>query len=258
MNDILGKLAALFPPDRISWRVGSTNRDKTKGMALAYLDARDVQDRLNDVCGVNWQCEHIVSNAGTKVTCRIGVKFGDEWVWRSNGAGETDYEADKGSYSDSFKRAAVLFGVGRYLYDLSAPWVEIEPMGKSFKIKESELPKLMRLLGAQKVETAAHVAPDGNQPKKKDPLAPWKGPLTKTDLMKKLRQLTSDLALCEDESSLDGCLSGYQGVIEQLKIDVPEWYDGEAHDGFTPLKQRIEDRRAIITHDDPTRYLRAG
>lgn len=146
MSDVLARLAAPFPPDKISWRVGSTTQDKKRGMALAYIDARDVQDRLNEVCGPYWQCEHIVGNGGAKVTCRIGVKFGDEWIWRTNGAGDTDFEGEKGSYSDAFKRAAVMFGIGRYLYDVAAPWVEIEPMGRSFKIKDSEQPKLRAVL----------------------------------------------------------------------------------------------------------------
>ena len=43
MSDILAKLAAPFPPERISWRVGPTNKEKTKGIALAYIDARAAQ-----------------------------------------------------------------------------------------------------------------------------------------------------------------------------------------------------------------------
>ena len=34
----LEALAAPFPPDRISWRVGSTTQDKSKGMALAFIN----------------------------------------------------------------------------------------------------------------------------------------------------------------------------------------------------------------------------
>lgn len=145
MSDILSRLAEPFPPDRVSWRLGALSSDKKKGIALAYIDARDVQDRLNQVCGPHWQCEHIPSGE-RKVTCRIGIKIGDEWIWRSNGAGDTDIEGEKGSYSDSFKRAAVLFGIGRYLYDVASPWVELEAAGRSFKIKESELPKLRKVL----------------------------------------------------------------------------------------------------------------
>lgn len=142
MNDILSQLSAPFPPEMIEWRVGSTNQDKTRGMALAYIDARLVQDRFNAVCGALWQNDHTVSADGKKVTCRIAVKVDNEWIWRADGAGETDYEAEKGSYSDSFKRAAVKWGVGRYLYDIEPPWVAIEAMGKSFKIKESERERL--------------------------------------------------------------------------------------------------------------------
>ena len=56
-RDIMTALAAPFPADAISWRVGSTTGDKSKGMALAYIDARDVQARLDDVMGADWQCE---------------------------------------------------------------------------------------------------------------------------------------------------------------------------------------------------------
>jgi hypothetical protein len=94
-------------------------------------------------------------------------------------------------------------------------------------------------------------------PPKKDPLGPWKGPLGKSDLTKKLRQLTADINECEDESTLDGVLAGYQGVIEQLKVDIPLWWEGESGDGFTPLKQRIDARRALISNS-PENYLRAG
>ena len=50
----------------------------------------------------------------------------DEWVWKSNGAGQSDIEAEKGQFSDAFKRAAVLWGIGRYLYALPSPWVDLE------------------------------------------------------------------------------------------------------------------------------------
>jgi hypothetical protein len=51
LNTMFERLAEPFPADAVSWRVGSTTQDKSKGMALAYLDARDVMDRLDLVCG---------------------------------------------------------------------------------------------------------------------------------------------------------------------------------------------------------------
>lgn len=135
------KLTEPFPPDRVSWRVGSTNREKTKGMALAYIDARDVMDRLDALCTpAGWQCSY--PHANGKTVCRIEIKIDGEWIGKEDGAGDTDVEAEKGALSDAFKRAAVRWGIGRYLYDLDSPWVEIEPMGKSYKIKDSEYRKL--------------------------------------------------------------------------------------------------------------------
>lgn len=123
--DSISKLAAEFPKDAISWRAQSVTKDGTKAMALAYIDARDVMERLDDVCGpAGWQCDY--PHASEKTVCRIGIKIGDEWIWKSNGAGNSDIEAEKGALSDAFKRAAVLWGIGRYLYALESPWVPCE------------------------------------------------------------------------------------------------------------------------------------
>jgi len=146
--EIFKNLSAPFPPAKISWRVGSVTKDKSKGMALAYIDSRDVMDRFNEVCGpFGWQCDHKVAPDGKKVTCSIGVKSPDDgnWVWRSDGAGETDVEGEKGSYSDSLKRAAVSFGVGRYLYDLESPWVALD----GNRIAQHEYKRLEALLAGK-------------------------------------------------------------------------------------------------------------
>jgi hypothetical protein len=150
MPDTLAMLAEPFPPEAISWRLGSTTKDKSKGMPLAYIDARDVMDRLDGVCGPGgWQCEYVPMANGT-TCCRIGLRLSGEWVWKSNGGsatGDVDNEkeremAEKGGYSDAFKRAAVLWGVGRYLYGMSAPWVKIEPRGASHVMVDGEQDKL--------------------------------------------------------------------------------------------------------------------
>jgi hypothetical protein len=124
-----------FPPDVISWRVGATNGDKTKGIALAYIDARDVMNRLDEMCV--WECRYPWSD-GHRVCCEISVWADEGIITRSDGAGETDVEGDKGAMSDAFKRAAVRFNVARYLYDLPSPWVEIAPAGKSYKIADPD------------------------------------------------------------------------------------------------------------------------
>ena len=129
--NITAKLKEPFDPKIIHWRVGSTNAKKlnckpweaTKGIALAYLDARDVMKRLDEVFGLKWQRDY--KQVGSIFLCGVSIKVDDEWIWRSNVAGETQVEGEKGQGSDSFKRAAVLWGVGRYLYYLPNTWCDL-------------------------------------------------------------------------------------------------------------------------------------
>lgn len=156
MDDLFQQLSAPFPPEDVSWRVGSTNINKqtgkppegqpARGIALAYIDARDVQDRFDDVCGpAGWERRH--PHVGGTTTCEIAVWIeGRGWVVKADGAGDTDVEAEKGSLSDAFKRAAVNWGVGRYLYRLPSPWVQLEPKGRSWIISDSEKAKLEEIL----------------------------------------------------------------------------------------------------------------
>lgn len=118
---IVSDLSKPFNPVDISWRVGALTKTKDKCIPLAYIDARDVMQRLDEVCGPEgWQCRYPFFGC-----CEISVKIGNEWVSKANCAGETNVEAEKGQASDSFKRAAVLWGIGRYLYDIPNSWVPV-------------------------------------------------------------------------------------------------------------------------------------
>lgn len=143
----LSKLKDPFPTSLISWRVGATNAKKnngkaTSGIALAYIDARDVMERLDEIVGIG-KYQVIHPHANGKTSCRIGIKIDEEWVWKENGAGDSAMDAEKGAFSDSFKRAAVLWGIGRYLYDVPNIWVDLDDYGK---IKNPKDPKLMKAL----------------------------------------------------------------------------------------------------------------
>lgn len=168
--ELFKRLAAPFPADRVSWRVGSVSRDKKKAMALAYIDARDVMERLDDVMGpANWQRRY--SHAEKKTICEIGIRIPEtgEWIWKADGAGDSDIEAEKGAISDAFKRAAVNFGIGRYLYDLDSPWVTINEYKQ---IEPSELKRLQAVLGGKTATKEPAVAkPDPNLKKAQDAVA---------------------------------------------------------------------------------------
>ncbi len=133
------KLKCPFPASAVHWRVGNTNAKKlgvkpweaTEGSALAYIDARDVMERLDKAVGEhNWQCRYPLSDAGLLI-CEIGIRAsvfdaGEGWIWKANGAGDTQVEAEKGKASDAFKRAAVLWGVGQYLYKIPFQWGKLK------------------------------------------------------------------------------------------------------------------------------------
>jgi hypothetical protein len=71
-QEMFDELCRPFAAEEIEWRIGSTNADKTKGMALAYMDARAVMDRFDAVCGPDgWQCNYTMS--GPVAICNIGV-----------------------------------------------------------------------------------------------------------------------------------------------------------------------------------------
>ena len=141
MNDnlnyegIFARLAAPFHPDDIEWRVGATNAEKTKAMALAYITSRAVMDRLDEVIGPeNWRDEYRPGPDGG-VLCGLSLRIGDEWITKWDGADNTDIEAIKGGLSDAFKRAGYKWGIGRYLYRLVAEWVPCEAHGKAVTLK---------------------------------------------------------------------------------------------------------------------------
>lgn len=120
------QLSAPFPPSAIHWRAQTVTRDGDKALALAYLDARDVMDRLDAACGpANWRDSYVETPKG-RTLCTLEIRVDGEWIAKSDGAGDTDVEGEKGSISDALKRAAVKWGIGRYLYDLGNVWAPCE------------------------------------------------------------------------------------------------------------------------------------
>jgi len=139
---LLEQLGAPFAPGCVGWKPGATNQNKTKAIALAYIDARDVMDRLDTVLGPGgWRDEYEPLTAGA-VRCRLWLRVGGEWVAKEDVGGASAQpdagDKAKAAFSDALKRAAVKWGVGRYLYHLDAAWCEYDAQRKQFR----GLPKL--------------------------------------------------------------------------------------------------------------------
>ena len=139
-KQIMAKLAEPFLPEEIEWRVGVTNKDKTKGLPLAYITNRAIQNRLDEVFGCfGWRNEYREWKVNAQI-CGLSVRYNDEWITKWDGADDSNMEAVKGGLSDAMKRAAVQWGIGRYLYSLENEWVAIKPRGGSYVI--ADIPRL--------------------------------------------------------------------------------------------------------------------
>lgn len=145
-EEIIRRLREPFSGREIEWKIQATSQDKKRGMAVAYMDARAVQKRLDETIGpFNWKNVYSLCHDNSQI-CGISIFYDErkEWVTKFDGAENSDFEPIKGGLSDSFKRAASVWGIGRYLYEMEGIWVEIESRGKSFVIKQSEYGKLER------------------------------------------------------------------------------------------------------------------
>ena len=135
----LMQLRAPFDPSHIEWRIGRAGEKNGKPWAsvLAYLTSRAVMDRLDEVCGPeNWKNEYDTGPGGG-VICGLSIKVDGEWVTKWDGAENTDLEGVKGGLSGAMKRAAVQWGIGRYLYDLPDGWANIHDGGKRYQPKDN-------------------------------------------------------------------------------------------------------------------------
>lgn len=157
LSEKFAGLRAPFDAELVKWRVGARMKsNKNRGQAMPYLNARMVQDRLDEVMGPeNWRTELAAAPMGGGLMCILSLRIGDEWVSKADVAQQDEVAADahdpdkdheisvKGAASDALKRAAVQWGIGRYLYSFEAPWVNLE---QERYISRDEMPKLRKLL----------------------------------------------------------------------------------------------------------------
>ncbi len=120
LKDLITKLSVPIPHQ---WRVQSFSKTRAQATVMAYIDARDCIDVLNEHAVYGWHREHI--EVDKKVYCKVGIVMPDNTIqWRSDCGIESQADKEKGQSSDSFKRACVNFGIGRFLYDLPIQYVD--------------------------------------------------------------------------------------------------------------------------------------
>lgn len=142
----LARLRDPFAPQDIEWRVQTAGEKNGKPWArvLAYVTNRAIMERLDDAVGPeNWQNEYKEGPAGG-VVCGLSIRVtradgSADWVTKWDGAENSDVEPVKGGLSNAMKRAAVQWGIGRYLYDLDEGWANVHDGGRfSAKSKDGK------------------------------------------------------------------------------------------------------------------------
>lgn len=143
-------LSEPIKPNEIEWRV--SNAKDGKMLVVPYITNRCVMDRFDRAFGIfGWQ-NNFSEWRGKGVKCGIGVLSADQWIWKYDGADESDIEATKGGFSDSMKRVAVQWGIGRDLYQY--PRVYIQADGKYIpKWAFARLDSMVNHIIAKGVET---------------------------------------------------------------------------------------------------------
>lgn len=173
VQTITAALAAPFEPRDIKFKPQMVKNNRC--LAMAYIDARLIQDRLDEVLGVeNWEDAYKILPDGS-VMCRLRLKLGDRWITKTD-VGSLSEQPDSGdrlkaAFSDALKRAAVKFGIGRYLYRLPAQWVDYDPVKKQIA-QVPQLPAFALPNGKAKPAQSGFVSTESKKEEKGEPVKP--------------------------------------------------------------------------------------
>ena len=165
---IKDELARPFAPEDLEWRIQYANEKTNRGIVVPYVTNRAIQARLDEVVGIaGWYNDYKPWHGANKKEaqiCGISIYFEERggFITKWDGAEDSDIEPVKGGLSDSMKRAAVQWGIGRVLYSMTDPvWVDIEPRGRSWAIQKKERPVMdsayLSLLNTLKLQPAAPI-----------------------------------------------------------------------------------------------------
>lgn len=265
-------LRAPFDKAAIHWRAQSVTGNGDKALALAYIDARNVMERLDAVVGPeNWQDSYEETSKG-RVICTLSLRIDGRWISKSDGAGNTDVEGDKGAVSDALKRAAVKWGIGRYLYSMPATWVPCECYAEKRNNKwvwkrwvkdpweyVKIDPSLPPLEPPHDPETGEILDPDEagtRQPQAREKLDGPHG--TRTALRNAVMALLTKVRAATDEAEIDAILKDAKETIKQANKDWPGLINGDPNNGDDPgLKGAVTAMREQLAEGLVTRMIQS-
>jgi len=143
------KLSEPFDPKWVEYKIGTKSGDKKSGKPFAFVDSRHIMNRLDQVVGqMNWQAG--VEITGEKTQVGIAIRRSDgEWVWKwdmGSYEAKTESNAERistlGASTVGFRRAAILWDIGRYLMFLKKfKYYPINKHGYFESVPDLEVPE---------------------------------------------------------------------------------------------------------------------
>jgi Rad52/22 family double-strand break repair protein len=215
-HELFLRLAAPFADDDVQFKPQAVKGNRA--LAIAYIDARAVMDRLDEVLGpANWQDEYHLLPDGAML-CKLSVRVDGEWIAKTDVGSPSDQpdggDRTKAAVSDALKRAAVKLGIGRYLYNLPHQWADYDPVRRQF-VSPPRLPEWATAKGK-----AA-----GPRPKADDRPEPARTlPADGAELHRRLREADTALAgkgLCPVGALLTHVTEA--GVKAGFGADISQW-----------------------------------
>ena len=271
--DALTRLTAPFALTDVDFKPQVLTKDRTKGMAATYVDARAVAARLDDVFGFGWSAAYRVVSDTEKlfvVECTLTAQVDGHTVSRADvgesSNGEREASRHKAAYSDALKRAAVQFGVGRYLYDLPKLWAEYDDSKKRWT--DAGLHKLERdyqnaIAGLWPTPAMPEAAPAAvPAPTAPAPIAPSKTEALMGD--KARRELFQALGQCGMKYLTENQKKKARGFVWFLNYGTVDGYPDSikaltAREADTALHQLREDGAgAVAAFEDFLNGLRSA
>jgi hypothetical protein len=221
VRPIARALAAPFDETEVKFKPQAVKGNRA--LALAYVDVRAIMDRLDHVLGVeNWQDDYQLL-PDNSVMCRLRLRIGNKWISKMDVGGPSEQpdggDRLKAAFSDALKRAAVKFGIGRYLYRLPQQWADYDPVKRQF----SAPPRLPEWAQAPRGAKPMRPGQEKRAAERKGGL-----PASGTELHRRLREADSELAakgLCRIGELLAHVTQA--GVRAGFGADLTRW-DGPA------------------------------
>ena len=150
------RLAQPFDPSCVDFRPQGKPGKTGKVQAVCYIDARTVADRLDDVVEPGaWEFTYeplVTANGQVQIAKGRLTIHG---VTKEDVGEASNFDPSKGCVSDALKRAAVLWGIGRYLYGIGGEWVTPDDYGR---ITPADVQRLRAKLPTPNGQTPARPA----------------------------------------------------------------------------------------------------